>query len=394
MTVIRLIFKKRCKSLKENLAHISRISRVPGTAAFAGVIFLIVASIISVTAIHFSAITNRPENAFSAISASFSEIEDQGLDVIAAFKDRRGALVVREFGGLRKDGVAPEETLVDLGSITKTVTAVATLKLVEQGKLDLDETLDSIWPDAPDDKASITVHELLTHTSGLPDGVGNDKERLSREEFVDRVMDIDIDEDAKGEYRYSNAGYGLLAAIIELRSGKPFEIFLNEDVLAPAGLEPIGYESVYDDRRSLLSPRAWPTLFQRQPISEASWGGRSPGWNLVGNGGLVATPAAYLRFWSAVREGRVIDRALLRKALAPHADGLAQEESFYGYGVMVQEVPGYGRIYWHDGENDLFSSEWRELGPNGLQVFTAGRGRDAFAAMRLILRRLGLPAVG
>ncbi|MGF1621028.1 MAG: serine hydrolase domain-containing protein [Rhodomicrobiaceae bacterium] len=308
--------------------------------------------------------------------------------------DRDGSIVVREFGKLREDGVAPEDTIVDLGSITKMVTAVAILKLVEQDKLRLNETLESVWPDVPEDKEDITVHELLTHTSGLTNEVGHDTERVSRETFVDRVFETEYDEDDAGKYKYSNAGYGLLAAIIERRSGKSFDAFLQEDLLKPAGLDPIGYELAYSDDRSLQTARAWRTSFQRQSIQGASWGGGAPGWNLIGNGGLVATPVSFLRFWSAVRQGRVISQPLLDKALTPHVDGRGDEKSFYGYGLMMQDAPPHGRIYWHDGENDHFSSEWRELGASGLIAFTAGRDKDAFEAMRIILSELSERAVG
>jgi CubicO group peptidase (beta-lactamase class C family) len=337
---------------------------------------------------HHSSNYQLPTNSISPIPPDLTEIEKRGLNVVTAFMDRSGSVTVREFGGLRKDGVAARDILVDLGSITKTVTAVAILKLVEKGQLELDEPLDTIWYDAPDDKASITVHELLTHTSGLTEEVGHDFEKLSREDFVDRVFETDFDEDRIGEYRYSNAGYGLLAAIIERRSGKLFEVFLKEDVLDPAGLDSMGYEGAYADDRSFLSPRTWKTGFQRRTIWNASWGGHTPGWNLIGNGGLVATSVSYLRFWSAVRQGRVIDNALLRKALTPYVDGQSEDGSYYGYGLMMQDTSRHGRVYWHDGQNDLFSSEWRELGSNGLQVFTAGRGQDAFEAMKLMLGEL------
>jgi CubicO group peptidase (beta-lactamase class C family) len=127
------------------------------------------------------------------------------------------------------------------------------------------------------------------------------------------------------------------------------------------------------------------TSFQRQPIREASWGGHAPGWNLVGNGGLVTTAVDYLRFWSAVRQGRVIDKALLRKALTPHVGKQASEERSYGYGLEVQDLPGHGRVYGHDGGNDVFSADWRELGTTGVIFFTAGRGQDAVDAMQFIL---------
>ena len=359
--------------------------RGQSVAISAFVMGLIAASLIWDMLINSWASNNSSETQSFVIAPGFAEIEDRGLDVIVAFMNRNGSIAVRAFGTLVEDELGPEETLVDIGSITKTVTAIAVLKLVEQKRLSLSETLAHIWPDAPADKADITIHQLLTHTGGLPDEVGTDREPLSRDGFVDRLMRTDLADDPGDEYHYSNAGYGLLAAIVEKRSGKSFETYLDEDILEPAGLDHIGYESAYEDDRSLLSPRAWMTSFQRQPIREASWGGHAPGWNLVGNGGLVTTAVDYLRFWSAVRQGRVIDKALLRKALTPHVGKQASEERSYGYGLEVQDLPGHGRVYGHDGGNDVFSADWRELGTTGVIFFTAGRGQDAVDAMQFIL---------
>jgi CubicO group peptidase (beta-lactamase class C family) len=360
--------------------------RGQGVAISAFVVGLIAASLIWDTLISSWATDSESEHQSFVISPGFKEIESRGLDVIVAFMNGNGSIVVRAFGTLKEDELDPEETLVDIGSITKTVTAVSILKLVEQKRLNLHETLAKIWHDAPADKAAITIHQLLTHTSGLPDDVGGDLEPLSRDGFVNRLMQADLVDKPGGKYHYSNAGYGLLAAVIEKRSGKSFETYLDEDVLEPAGLDHIGYETAYDDDRSLLSPRAWATSFQMKPIREASWGGHAPGWNLIGNGGLVTTPVDYLRFWSAVRQGRVIDKVLLRKALTPYVGEQPPEIRAYGYGLEVQDLAGHGRVYGHDGGNDLFSAEWRELGTTGPLFFTAGRGQDAVDAMQLILK--------
>jgi len=378
------VFKKGCCAMQNGLG-----SRLRGRIVVLGAI------LVGLIAVYWlwSATDDRSADQESNVFASFSKIEDRDLDVIVAFMNRNGSIVVREFGALRDDGLAPEKTLVDIGSITKTIAAIAILKLVEHKRLKLNETLAAFWTDAPADKASITVHQLLTHTSGLPNVVGKDHERLSRGRFIDRVMRVRLVQAPGGKYHYSNVGYGMLAAIIELRSGKSFETYLKEDILAPADLDPIGYENTYDDKRSLLSPRIWLTWFQKLPIWEASWGGHPPGWNLVGNGGLVTTPVGYLRFWSAVRQGRVVNKVLLSKALTPHVDKQKRQEIFYGYGLMVQNISKLGRMYGHDGSsaNDSFSSDWRELSSTGLILFAAGRGTDAEEAMRLILREQPIP---
>lgn len=297
-----------------------------------------------------------------------------------------GAVLHHEFGAPSAHGIAPEETLVDVGSATKAVTAFATLKLVEQGGLGLDETLGAILPDVPADKAGITVRQLLTHTAGMPGAVGDDFEALGRDALVERAMGTDLVHPPGGPYDYSNVGFSLLAAAVERRSGKPFEQYLQEDVLTPAGLGGIGYDSVYDDDRALRWEAGPLTGGEALSVRDASWGGGSPGWNLVGNGGMVATPSAYIAFVEAARAGRIVGVELTAEAFAPQVDeGFDDIESFYGFGLVVEEIARLGTVYWHDGGNDVFSAEWRALGAEGAVLFTAGTGEDGFEAMSLLL---------
>lgn len=276
------------------------------------------------------------------------------------------------------------DPLVDLNSVTKTVTAVMVLHLVEAGRLSLDDPLGALLPNVPADKAAITVHQLLTHTAGIPDSVGSDEEALDRDGFLARVLAHPLTGEPGGAHAYSNAGYGLLAAVVEITTGRSYERVLLDDVLAPLGLPPIGYASVYDRDRSLLSARVPPSGFMRRPIDRASWGGAEPGWNLVGNGGLVTTAEGFVAFWRAFVEGRIVGDDLVALALTPHVDE-GWGDTFYGYGLVVEPLPGGGTVYWHDGGNEAFSAEWRHFAPAGRTFFVAGPGESAFPAMDRLL---------
>lgn len=80
------------------------------------------------------------------------------------------------------------KTVFDIGSITKPFTAAAVLKLAEEGRLSLDDSLASYFPEAPADKRGITLHHLLVHAAGLPDGLGFDYETLPRDDFLQRAF--------------------------------------------------------------------------------------------------------------------------------------------------------------------------------------------------------------
>ena len=305
------------------------------------------------------------------------------LPVVAAARVATASGLQTEVESFLRDEPGHGEALVDLGSVTKTVTAVVVLHLVDAGLVSLDDELRDLLPDVPADKAGITVHQLLTHTSGLPETSGDDEEELGRDAFLSRVLAAPLGSEPGAAYLYSNPGYGALAAIVEIVTGKSYERYLIEDVLTPNDLPPIGYAAVYDEDRSILSARVRSSGYLRRPIAQASWGGAEPGWNLVGNGGLVTTAEGFLEFWSAFVDGRIVSRPLVAEALTPHVDE-GDGDTFYGYGLVVEPFQDGATAYWHDGGNEAFSAEWRYFAPEGRTVFIAGPGETAFEAMEWI----------
>ncbi|MBE7386226.1 MAG: beta-lactamase family protein [Leptolyngbya sp. SIO1E4] len=316
--------------------------------------------------------TSAPFN--RRLAVALAEIEAQDLNVIIAISHHDGPTQYWEFGTPAADTVPPELTLVDINSITKTVTGVMAAKLVQQGNVRFDETLSDIFDNVPADKAEITLHQLLTHSAGFRESVGPDPEPINKREFLARAFESPLESPPGETYQYSNTGYGIVAAIIEVRSGKSYESYLLEDVIAELGLENTGYSAVYDETRSLRTQRG-------KTIAQASWGHDEPYWNLIGNGGLVSTVEDMIQFRQAVLAGEVISNDMLAIVQTPHMREVEAGTSFYGYGLVVQDIDGIGQLYWHDGGNQVFSAQWADYSEHRDLVFTAGTGEDAFKAM-------------
>ncbi|MEM8824752.1 MAG: serine hydrolase domain-containing protein [Pseudomonadota bacterium] len=304
----------------------------------------------------------------------------RGLPVIVASRNSAGNIDVESAIDIAATGA---DEIVDIGSITKTVTAVAILHLIENHSLTLEATLGELLPNVPEDKAQITLHQLLTHTSGIVESMGDDSEALSRPDFLERVFDAPLGSIPGTLHAYSNAGYSILAAIIEIQSGQEFEDYLIDYVI-PEGLPAIGYRRAYDVDRAILSDRLWLTGFQRLAVADASWGASEPGWNLIGNGGLVTTAEGFLSFWVAFINGDIVSETLVVEATTPQVDE-GNGDTFYGYGLVVEPLDNGEQLLWHDGGNDIFSAEWRHLTASGVTFFSAGRGEAAFDAMSMIL---------
>ena len=152
------------------------------------------------------------------------------------------------------------ETRFRLGSITKQFTATLILQLVEQGKIKLDGKLSDYLPDYRKDVGEkVTVHQLLSHTSGIPSYTGlpgffNNVSRnpYSVDEFVKKYASNDLEFEPGSKFSYNNSGYFLLGAIIEKVTGKPYEQVLKEKIFEPLGMKNTGY----DHHATLIQKRA------------------------------------------------------------------------------------------------------------------------------------------
>ena len=142
------------------------------------------------------------------------------------------------------------DTRFRLGSITKQFTATLILQLVEQGKIKLDGKLSDYLPDyRKDTGAKVTIHNLLSHTSGIPSytSLPGFFQNVSRnpftiDEFIKKYASGDLDFEPGTKFVYDNSGYFLLGAIIERVAGKPYEQVLKENIFDPVGMKNSGYD--------------------------------------------------------------------------------------------------------------------------------------------------------
>jgi CubicO group peptidase (beta-lactamase class C family) len=288
--------------------------------------------------------------------------------------ERGGTLLLRKGYGLAdRERRIPfsDATVVQIGSNTKDFTLTALLRLQQRGRLDLRDSLAKYFPAAPPDKRAITLQQLVDHRGGFPIGLGGDFEPLSREQFLERAFATTLRAEPGTREIYSNTGYAILAAVIEQVTGRSYDAYVRDDLLAPLGLENTGY----------LLPR-----FDPSRIAHGYLGGRDQGhvllkphatdgpyWNLRGNGGMASTVEDMHVFYHALFDG---ERLLPVAARGGHFDptepiGLA----------------GSDRVHFF-----LFERLPRE----GLELIIATNAAEAPAPMirRLIAPVLGLPPLG
>lgn len=276
----------------------------------------------------------------------------------AVLHQRLQSLVKQGFGGvvlIQKD----DKTLLDEGfgvvhghrmgagelfwiaSISKTFTAAAVMRCRQRGQVRLEDPIANYFANVPPDKRSVTVLQLLTHASGLPQSYISENIR-ERDEAVRAILQLPLASPPGAKFGYSNVNYVLLAAIVELKTGKPFEQVVREELLAPLGLVHTGFWFDKDSRSVAPTKEPLPTRL------------RTRTWEL-GGGGMYSTTHDLLRWEAGLRSGQVLDRDATALVFS---DQIKIQEGYAGFAWFHGRTPK-GSEFWFTRGNDSF-------GPNAL----------------------------
>jgi CubicO group peptidase (beta-lactamase class C family) len=288
------------------------------------------------------------------------------LNQLAAAGQLRGAvllargdtvLISRGYGPADEDAETPNtpHTRFRIGSVTKQVTAMAILILQERGKLSVQDHLCQYIDACPAAWRDVTLHQLLTHTSGMPDYtslagfsslIG---EPATPQQLIARFKDLPLNFVPGARWSYSNSNYVLLGYIVERVSGLAWAAFLRQNIFDPLGMSATGY----DDSRPHLPDHATGYLKpHRQPdyidMTEA-----------YAAGGLYSTVEDLHRWDRALQSGRLVSRTALDAMFRPVACasgscGLPPGQG-YGYGWYIGGATAHPLIA-HPGRIDGFLS--------------------------------------
>ncbi|MEU8178578.1 serine hydrolase [Microbispora hainanensis] len=226
------------------------------------------------------------------------------------------------------------ETVFSIGSVTKAVTAAAILRLADEGKLSLDDRVGKILPRLRGPVAKATVRQLLLHTSGLNGTHGDDYERLSPDEALTAIGRLKLAFPPGTGYVYSNAGYTLLALVVERLSDRGYRGYLDSAVLRlPGGRVAGGF---WDGRPPAPGPRAIGYLDDGRPGHQGGSSGAY--WGLEGNGGLAMSTPDLASWTHALFTGQVVtpaSAALAARPGWPLGDGRSETPGWVAYDRSV-----------------------------------------------------------
>ena len=320
----------------------------------------------------------KEAEALAALTARAGELakkdEFSGVVLVA----RHGQVLLQKAWGLanRENGKPVTlDTRFRLGSMNKMFTAVATLQLVEAGKLALDDPIGKYLPDYPnkDVASKVTVRHLLTHTGGTGDIFGPDfeKNRLTLREHSDYLKlygSRGLTHEPGAEFRYSNYGFVLLGALIEKVTGMSYYDYVRSHIFKPAGMS---------STDSLTEADAVPNRSTGYMKDNGKWVPNTDTlpWRGTSAGGGYSTAGDLLRFAQALESGKLISKASLAATTTPYKE-------HYGYGFGIQGE-GPLRGYGHGGGAPGMNGELRIFPQLGYVVVSLSN-LDPPAATRLV----------
>jgi D-alanyl-D-alanine carboxypeptidase len=308
------------------------------------------------------------------------EMREQRIPGVSlALTDRSRLLRVKTYGFANLDSRAPlrPDHLLEIGSITKSFTSIALLRLRDEGRFDPKAPVTTYlpWFSIQSPFEPLTPHDLMSHTAALP----RDRDDIVSSPFQAVALRDRVVGEAPGRhFRYSNIGYQVLSYMLEELSGKPYAEIIRARILEPldmthtvpaitSDLRPrlaVGYESLYDDRPSPPDHPLFPGTF-------TEYG--------AGDGCIASTPAdlaAYVRMLlnrGAGPRGRILSEDGFNLLIRPVVE--ASEGWSYGYGLETRQASGHTLVAHSGGMIGYYARIVADLeGGLGVAVMINGPG--------------------
>ena len=331
--------------------------------------------------------------AAAQVEAIFRPLASRQEPGLAVLVRRNGRTVFKHGYGsreLRSGAPIDAHTSFRLASCTKQFTAFAVMLLVQDGKLRLDESLTDVFPEFPAYGKTITIRNLLNHTSGLVayedvmDKVSAGKAWQEIPQITDAGV-LELMEQQKATkflpgtaWEYSNSGYCVLAKVVEKASGMPFAEFLRQRIFMPLGMR---NTVAHEYGKNRVKARAYGYTQDAGTWLETDQSSTSA---TLGDGGIYSSLDDLSKWDNALGHHTLLSESAMRPALTAvdlregssvSPSGPDGEAVKYGFGWFLNPYRGYARM-WHEGESIGFRTAIERFPANRLTIVILANRTD------------------
>ena len=261
---------------------------------------------------------------------------------------KKGQVIFEEYHGfydlVKKDSLN-KHSAFHIASVSKTFTAMATLKLAQMGKLNINDDVKKYFPAFPYD--GVTIRLLLSHRSGLPnyiyfmDKLGwNKKQHCTNEDVLDYLIKYKPKPMSRPDvhFAYCNTNYALLGLIIEKASGESYADFLQQEFFSPLNMKDT---YIYDNQRdSATAMPSYDYRGRREAFTYLDCG--------IGDKNVYSTPEDLLKWDQALYTNEIFSKQTLQEAFTPYSNEKPGIRN-YGYGWRMNVYPNGKKIIYHNG---------------------------------------------
>ena len=263
--------------------------------------------------------------------------------------EKDGELIFSSAHGaaIREQGIPfKKNTAFSIGTLSQHFNAVATMLLVEAGKLNLDDPIAKYLDEVPKDKKTITIRHLLAHTSGLPDFYANrsDHFKIKRKEAIRNILKLELKYRPGKRFAVSNSGYNLLAAIIEEVTNRTYREFVQTEIFDRGGMSRSGFhgDQIWGvtelargygfNEKNKNMPNQWP----------------APSWMIIGTSDMVSSADDLFKWWTQLLDGQIVTRESLDIMMSEQSIDKTKRFIRYGIGFKQKETE-HGNVFYYNG---------------------------------------------
>ncbi len=255
------------------------------------------------------------------------------------------------------------ETVIRIGSVSKQFFTTAIMKLMEEGKLSIGDSVHRFFPDAPEAWRPITIKNLMSHTSGLQrEGPAYDNFKMQPDSNIIRsAYNLPMVFKTGEKYQYCNLAYYMLAEIITRVSGMPWQDYIREKLFKPAGM----HSSYLTDFYRIIPNRAQGYMHKGDTLINAT-----AMFAIRPSGGFLSTSSDMIKWEQALREQKIIlTKAHWNELWTPFikTSDKADSKEHYGFGWAIDEYRGH-KLIVHGGANIGFRSVFARFVNDGLSI--------------------------
>ncbi len=255
------------------------------------------------------------------------------------------------------------ETVIRLGSVSKQFFTTAIMTLVEEGKLDIEDTVHKFFPDAPETWLPIKIKHLMSHTSGLQrEGPAYDNNKIQPDlDVIKSAYNLPLVFKTGEKYQYCNLAYFMLAEIIKQVSGMPWQDYIQAKLFQPAGMT----NTYLTEFHPIIPNRANGYMHKKDTLINAT-----AMYAIRPSGGFLSTSSDMIKWDKAIRENKIIlKKDNWEKLWQPFikTSDRADVKEYYGFGWTIDEYKGH-KVILHGGANVGFRSVYARFVNDGFSI--------------------------